>query len=545
MKSDSLTNAQTSFAVPNEKYADLPYSDVVFGRSNPDRMAVLATLQGVKTTPVERARVLELGCGNGSNLISLASNLPGGQFLGVELNEAKANEAKARVADYGLQNVEIKHCPDFDLPAQLGEFDYIIANGIFSWISTELQEQIFQICQKHLAEKGLAFISYNTFPGWHFRGAVREMVQYYTNTIQEPQERLQQAGALIGFMCQGVNLMAQQTEGLPSDNGLKALDATLQEEVKQIGQAFDVQRMTEHLCAFNQPLYFHQFIERAGRHGLKYLAEADFGTMLVSNFPEPIQVAFSSVVNDLIRTEQYMDFLRNRSFRQTILCRVKLPVDRNLPPQNVTSLLIASPVRAAEDKSAVHTNQSMTFEYAGAKFTSCDPLVKAAFQHLSEIWPKAEPFEQLVRQACAGAGLDADSLPEEEKYRLANDILLAFGANLTELRTKEDSFVTGVSDRPRASDLSRRESLETNIVTNQLHETLNLDVFSVNLIRLLDGTRTRSDLLAELTKLVTDGILAVHRDGQQITEGSILTEALTESLDECLEKLMLSAVLVA
>jgi methyltransferase-like protein/cyclopropane fatty-acyl-phospholipid synthase-like methyltransferase len=545
MKSESLINTQTSFVVPSEKHADLPYSDSIFNQSNPDKMAALATLQGVKATPVERARVLELGCGNGSNLISIASNLPGGQFVGVELTEAKAAEAKARVAEFGLKNVEIKHFADFELPAHVGEFDYIIANGIFSWVSTELQEKILQVCQKHLTEKGIACISYNTYPGWHFRGAVRGMVQYYTNNISEPQDKLQQAGALLGFMCQGVNLMAQQTEGLASDNGMKALDATLQEEVKQIGQTFDVERMSEHLCEFNQPLYFYQFVERAGQHGLKYLAEAEFATMLVGNFPEPIRAAFSAVVNDIVRTEQYMDFLRNRSFRQTLLCRVKLPLDRSLPPGNVTNLLIASPAKPVEDKAAINSAQPMSFQNGGANFTSVEPVVKAALYHLCEIWPKAEPFEQLLRQAFAGVESAPDDVRTQElRERLANDLLLAFGVNMVEFRTKEDSFVTTLSERPRASDLARRQSLESHLVTNQLHETLTLDVFSLHLLRLLDGSRDRQALLLELTKLVTDGILLVHRDGQQITEGSPLTDALTESLDECLEKLSLSAVLV-
>ena len=68
-------------------YEVMPYPSKFFLQTHPDRLATLATLFGMKSAPPERCRVLELGCGNGSNLVSHAFNLPEARFVGVDLAE--------------------------------------------------------------------------------------------------------------------------------------------------------------------------------------------------------------------------------------------------------------------------------------------------------------------------------------------------------------------------------------------------------------------------------------------------------------------------
>ncbi len=59
---------------------------------------------------------------------------------------------------------------------ELGTFDYIIAHGMFSWVTEAVREIIFRICSEYSKTTGLAYISFNVLPGWHIRRIVREFL---------------------------------------------------------------------------------------------------------------------------------------------------------------------------------------------------------------------------------------------------------------------------------------------------------------------------------------------------------------------------------
>src|SRR5262245_3053502 len=102
-------------------------------------MATIATLFGMTPPTVPRARVLEIGCGLGANLIPMADGLPEGTFLGIDLSERQVAEGRATIEAVGLTNVELRPMDIRDAGAELGTFDYIIAHGVFSWVSADLQ----------------------------------------------------------------------------------------------------------------------------------------------------------------------------------------------------------------------------------------------------------------------------------------------------------------------------------------------------------------------------------------------------------------------
>src|SRR6185312_11602344 len=80
----------------------------------------------------------------------------------------------------------------------------------------------------------------------------------------------------------------------------------------------------------NDPCYLLQFVEWAGEHALQYLGDAMLSTMLYENLPETVQPAFESLRLDHLQAEQFMDFLRNRMFRCTLLCRNEVPLERRI-----------------------------------------------------------------------------------------------------------------------------------------------------------------------------------------------------------------------
>src|SRR5262245_24376704 len=98
----------SSIARTASSYENLPYRSRAFPQTHPGRLSAIATMFGLETPPVETARVLELGCASGGNLIPHAARFPDGQFVGVDLSPGHVELARERIADLGLGNIEIR-----------------------------------------------------------------------------------------------------------------------------------------------------------------------------------------------------------------------------------------------------------------------------------------------------------------------------------------------------------------------------------------------------------------------------------------------------
>ncbi len=461
----------------SSSYDEVPYSNKPYPQSHPDRLAVLAALFGMHPAPIARCRVLELGGGGGGNLIPMAYSLPGSQFLGVELSARQVADGQATIKALGLKNVEIRQLDILGVTESIGTFDYIIAHGVYSWVPDVVREKLLQICRESLSPNGVAYVSYNTYPGWNFRGMVREMAQYHTRGIAKPAERIAKARELLGFFAQSA----------PADNPYAG---ALKAELEQWRKYADAELFHEHLEDINEPVYFHQFAERANRHGLQYLAEADFSAMQPVAFSSEAGEALRRITDDLVQTEQFMDILRNRRFRQTLLCRKEIALERNLAPQSVMGFEIASAARPLPTGAFQLPN--------GVTFTSTDPLIKAAFGHLSEIWPQSVSFDGLVKAA---------GISNPDVQTLAAQILEGYARGLVVLRSQKAPFVTTVSERPIASALARHQAKTGEPVINQLQESGLMDDFDRHMLQLLDGANDRNAMVERLVKLVENGAL--------------------------------------
>jgi SAM-dependent methyltransferase len=155
-------------------YDQVPYESHPFAQTHPDRLATVATLLGMAPTPVEHCRVLELGCASGGNLIPMAAGLPESTFTGIDLSQSAIVAGQAMVASLQLTNIDLRHASILEADGELGIFDYIICHGVYSWVPPEVQDRILEICARNLAPNGVAYVSYNTYPGWHARGTIRE-----------------------------------------------------------------------------------------------------------------------------------------------------------------------------------------------------------------------------------------------------------------------------------------------------------------------------------------------------------------------------------
>lgn len=506
-------------------------------QSHPDRLATIAKLFGIEAAPPKTARVLEIGCANAVNLISAAYNSADAHFVGIDQSAKQIEQGKAFAKSLGLKNVELIESETLQIDhAAIGEFDYIIANGLFSWVTKELQDRIFEICSRCLKPNGIAFISYNTYPGWHFRGMIRDMMLYHAGHLEPASLRATQARALLDFLSQAV----------PTQDN--AYGIMLRNELAFLSSQPDSYLLQDLMAEANEPFYFHQFIERANYHGMQYLGESEFSSMLTSNFPRSVDEILRRVSNEIVRTEQYMDFVRNRTFRQTLLCRSDRVINRNLGIQNIMPFFVSSPMKPQNAQVAVNTTQPETFILPnGVNISTPQPLIKAAFLHLSEIWPRSCSFEDLLNAAIARLSevvVQDAQVVEAQRQLLASDLLAAYAANAIILRSEEAPFITQIGERPKASELARHQAQTQDFITNQLHETIAVDVFSKHLLNLMNGKRDKIQILDELVELVRKGQLVVQKEGKNIVDTPVLRQTLEQFMDECLERMSKAAVLV-
>ena len=143
-----------------QHYDDVPYTSKPFPQSQPPRLAALAKLFGLTPPDVAHARVLELGCASGGNLIPLAAAFPDAEFLGLDLSPKQIADGTARIARSGLTNIRLIQQSIADVTRGLGQFDYIICHGVYSWVPADVRDSILRVTHDNLSENGVALANF-------------------------------------------------------------------------------------------------------------------------------------------------------------------------------------------------------------------------------------------------------------------------------------------------------------------------------------------------------------------------------------------------
>jgi methyltransferase-like protein/2-polyprenyl-3-methyl-5-hydroxy-6-metoxy-1,4-benzoquinol methylase len=508
-------------------YDAVPYSSHAYPQTHPRHLATVASLFGMTPAPLESMSVLELGCASGGNIIPIAAAFPGARVVGVDLSRVQVDAGRETVEQLGLENCWLEHADVRSIDAAWGSFDYIICHGVFSWVPSEVQDAILSICRNNLSASGVAYISYNAYPGWHLRGMIRDMMLYHADRFADPVVRVEQARALLQFLFD-----ASSTD--------TAYGRALRAESELLRNQPDSYIFHEHLERSNQPLYFHEFVSHIARFDLQYLGESEVRTMMPASFPSGVQESLERVAGDQLQAEQYMDFLRNRMFRQTLICHRSQRLDRRLDPAGIDRYWLAMSARderQAEDEEPVYAA-------GGSKLALRDALIAAALAHLSTSWPASVHFDELLAAARSSLPVEAARTEAEARATLAAHVLrLYMTLPLLELSISAPELSSTISERPEAPRLARAQAAQGAEVTNLRHRPMRLTAAERHVLRLLDGSRTRSDLVAELSKSIRAGTLQV-RDGSDVSDDAKLAAVCDRALDQVLPRLARAALLV-
>ena len=348
------------------------------------------------------ARILELGCASGGNLIPMALIHPRSHFVGIDLSPRQIEQGQAVITELGITNLKLTAASITDITADFGQFDYIIVHGVYSWVPQAVQEKsspsappIFRPTASPTSATTHSPAGTRAAPSGRCSGTTR-------SRFTDPKDRIAQSRSLLNFLAATLG---------PGDGGYAAL---IRQELS-LHRTPDTYLLHEHLEEYNEPLYFHQFASRAAGNGLQYLGEAQITAMVPTRFGAQAEKVLRQLAPDLLHMEQYMDFLRNRMFRQTLLCHDHVTLEHALRPAAVEGFYIASDAKGSTVKVETKTDvartdapkeipapqadaagEAMEFKSSGApKLVTRDTLLQRALTHLAGIYPRHVAYEEL------------------------------------------------------------------------------------------------------------------------------------------------------
>lgn len=483
-------------------YDSTPYTSNSFPQSAPGQLAAIAHLFGLTTPEVSTSRVLEIGCAAGGNLLPFAAAHARATVVGIDLSRVQIDDGRAAAQALGLDNLEliVGDIASMDLGA-LGEFDFVIAHGVYSWVPPEVQDALLAAIRTVLAPDGVAYVSYNTYPGWKSKETLRDAMLLASGASVTAADKVREARSMVDFL----------EAAAPADSVLAKVVAVSKDHALGFGDSY---LFHDELAAFNAPCYFYEMVGRANGHGLAYLAEAHVETMFPANFGPVVADYLAAKCGGVqVLIEQYLDFALNRMFRESLLVRAERAAQIRYQPDRgrYRHLHVAASVPPAGEPTVVdHSRQE--YVVADATLFTNDPGVKSALDVLTARWPwtlsRVELFDE-VSERLAAAGLRPNERLADHLDDLLGVLIIQGAAHfrldpvvpeLTVERPLLDEPIRRMAERTAAAGAGAK-------TFNGWHETVELTPLDGLLVPLLDGNRDRDGLV--------DALLARLREDQE------------------------------
>ncbi len=501
-----------------KSYDETPYISAPMMRSHPGRLAAQAIWRGLAAPQAAKARVLEIGCASGGNILPLAAALPDARFLGVDLSPVQIAAGEAHRKRYGIDNVELRAESFEAIDSRDGEFDFIICHGVYSWIPEPLREALLGVISARLAPGGVAMVSFNVLPGWRLFQIARDSMLLNARLIADPAQRAAKTRELFA-------LLAAQSADKHSYGRF------WRDEAQRMAAGGDAYLAHEIFEESNAPETFADFTARSARFDLEYLSEA----VVVANneddlAPDGADSIRALAHGDRLKRETYIDIFSGRSFREALLVRAGR---------------VGPPLPAALER--LHFIPAVDLEF---KPEARDAFILAAGK--TEIVvraPEAEaPLRRLVERRPRSSTF-ADLMTEGELSPQAGDAVgevlrAAVEAGLLAISTVPIDCAARLSERPRVWPIVAMDAAESDRTVTIRHAAFQLGPLQRLFAPLMDGTRTRADLVAVALDLATSGQLTIGGPDGPVTDPAALRDRLEIAADAALVGFLRHGLLV-
>ena len=445
-----------------ERYDAVPYRHGAVPDSHPARIGTIARLLGIPAAPPDRCRVLELGCGEGMNLLPLAERFPKSEFTGVDFSAKQIAVAEAARAACGIANARFV-CADLRAwKPDGGAFDYVIAHGVYSWVPAEVRDTLLALCAGALSPNGVAYVSYNTLPGWAFPGGVRKILLSEIAGVASPD-------AQMALATQVLDSLAACMKDQPGSYAANLRDTLADMRAKPPGLLFH-----DELAAVNEPCTFAEFTSHAASHSLHYVAEAHYATMQSAHLPGTIKSALAPLHPDFVRTQQFMDVLFQRWLRNSLLSRAAISPERAIRAGVIADCALG--LRMTVEASGVNFTAGMPMRFTGVHglvLEAREPVEKAVLTVLATSFPERLTFPALC--AMANQSLTEWGLPCVSDFSALHEFLhRLFALDALDVMLCGDGDWLRTNAEPSLSALMRHQAEHDLPLTNRWHDPVSL-----------------------------------------------------------------------
>ena len=494
-------------------YDVLQYPATIFPQMHPSQLAAIGRLHGLASVSPAHCRLLEVGCGDGLQLLTLALAYPHAQFVGIDMSQTAIARGEAMRQQLGLTNLQLHAADVCQWDGGSTPFDYIVAHGFFSWVPANVQDTLLALCRRMLAAEGIAYVSYNALPGCRLRQLMWDMLRQHTAGIDAPAQKIQHAREYLAWLAASITANTPFAEVVRS-------------EARELLERRDPAVFYhDDLAELNSPYSITEFAARAHTHGLGFLAEAEYHDSSGASLTEAAALDLARLAaGDVIRREQYLDNLKGRRFRQTLLCRQEVAIVR--PAQTDAVLQMQAAGHLHEDIAFPHTEAGKAHPglrrfcaSGGAALTTGSALVASVLTTIGNAFPRAVPADELLHH-CYGiptTECDRQALADT----LCKALLVAFEYGLLTLSVDAPAFADTPGERPRLNRLSRLQ-LESgqDLLTSLRPSMVRLDSqLGLELVKLLDGKHDHAALLQALVERMR-AFPVVGADGKEAIQTS-------------------------
>ena len=297
-----------------DSYDSFLYVSKPFSSTNINNLQAKAKMYGLTPAPIKGARVLELGASCGGNLIPQALYYPEATFTGIDLSGVQVQHGNEIIQSIGLTNVTLLEKDILDIDESFGTFDYIIVHGIWSWVPDIVKDKILNICNVNLSDNGIAYVSYNTYPGWKRLEQLRDIMLYSEKRAMDQN--------LLERTLYTKNVLKMVADTMSSDERSRTQSDYKINNIQRVLNSNDYYVAHEYLETFNDPVYVSEFIDRAQKQGCAYIGDEVLQRSFISCLADNVASNIRTLSNgNYIDKEQFYDYVYDTQFRMSLLTK--------------------------------------------------------------------------------------------------------------------------------------------------------------------------------------------------------------------------------
>ena len=506
-----MANKETleNVKIVQKSYDDAPYKSKTFYYTQPGRQQMVLKLLGFITPNLENARVLEIGCSFGGNIIPFALENPKAEVIGVDLSSVQIEEGNRIIKYLGLENIRLIHQNILDFDSSLGKFDYIICHGVFSWVNEEVQRGILNVIKDHLSENGSAILSYNTYPGWKNLEVARDVMLFRDEMLKNRGEQINESNA-VRYGRGAIEFLSQ----------FSILNEKIKDGITGIKEKDDYYILHEYFEENNKPMYLYDFNKMLLEHQLIHVVDSD----LMKTFPNisnEIEEKLSAECgSDNIAKEQYYDFLLDRQFRVSIVThktnKEKINISKDIRITDLKEISLRGKYEKNKDGFYIIENNEIK-----------DEEVSLILDILSETYPNTITIDELEKKVREKNKLENNNVYANAVYLMYGKLVEAYSNKLTvkkeekiKLNSKYKNYLNYFITNPNPV-----------IALASYQGTVNYDTINpmmLFIMTLFDETRTDKDIFNLLLEKEKTGEIVINFD-----ETSSKEEVIKNNIEIC------------